>query len=167
MGTAAGNTLKDTDLARITTLEKLGVRAWGNRPTASAGTTTEVGVVRLDGIAITAGRMYRIYTGPLALYSNATGDTVAGNIRTSTAGAASTSSPLLGRPLSFNATGTSTSFPESRPLTQVYTATVTGTLSVLLTVSRTQGTGSASIQSGCDLWVEDISSAVGDTGIDI
>jgi hypothetical protein len=163
MGLGAGQVAKDTDFA---TLSK--IIAWGSRSTSSTGTTSEVGVLRLDGIAITSGHMYRIYTGPLALYSNVTSDTVAGNIRTSAAVAstpATTASPALGQALKFTANATSTSFPETKPLIQVYTATLTGLLSVLLTVSRMQGTGTVSIQTGCDMWVEEIGLSVGNTGV--
>lgn len=166
MAIAAGGKLRPSDLGTGGSKPQ-GILRRGNRPTASSTTTTEVGVLRIDGIPIVAGRAYPIDTGPLYLYSPVTSDVVAGRIRTSTSGAATTSSTVLGQPLSNVANSTSTSFPESRALSQVYVATVTGTLSVLLTVGRTQGTGSVSIQVGCDMWIADGGIDPGDTGVDV
>src|SRR5436305_7654672 len=65
---------------------------YGTRTTASSTTTTEVGVLRVDNIPVIAGRLYLIYTTPLAIVSTVANDTPRANLRTSTSGTATTAS---------------------------------------------------------------------------
>jgi hypothetical protein len=146
-----------------------GIIARGNRATASSSaTTTEIGVLRLDSIPVVSGRAYRIWTSPMQLYSNVAGDVVAARIRVSTSGAATTASTVLGIALTSSAqTSTGTIQPESRAMSEVYVASSTTTLSVLLSLARNTGTGNGQILVGEDLVVEDIGVDPGDTGVDL
>lgn len=142
-----------------------GILRRGNRPTASATTTTtEIGVLRVDGIPIVSGRAYRIWTSPLFLYSSVTNDIVDARIRASTSGAATTASTQIGNPLRLK---TDSGPGVSSPMSVIYPATVTGTLSVLLTVVRTSGTGNVQLLIGEDLIIEDVGIDPGDTGVDL
>lgn len=147
----------------------LGVIARGNRITSSTTTTTEIGVLRLDNVPVYAGRTYRIYTSALRLDTSVANDVVRANLRITTDGsAATTSSTLL-----------SLSQVRAEDVTDQYTAPIVidysppndGLLSILLTVSRSSGTGNVSIiatgTAPCNLVVEDIGLDPGDTGVDI
>lgn len=137
--------------------------AWGNRPSASSTTTSEVGVLRLDNIPVVSGMSYRIWTGPLYLLTTAS-DTVRAAVRVSTSGAATTSSTSVGNGVQLVSNNIQ---PPSGVLIVKYDAVATGTLSVLLTVARTAGTGSVSITVGGDLLVECLGPTLTDTGVDI
>jgi hypothetical protein len=152
--------------------EPHGIIAYGNRASNSSGTISEIGVLRLDNIPIVNGRMYEIVTGPLVLLSNVGNDCVAAKLHVNTAGTATTSSgTTAGQFLQKNVTGSETAFPSSECLSAIYNPGVTGSLSVLLSVARTVGTGTVSINagfgSGLEMWVKDLGLAVSDTGVDI
>lgn len=142
---------------------------YGRRTTASLSTTTEVGVLRLDGLALTAGRQYMISTCPLNMFSTVAGDLIEAAIRVSTVGAATTTSThLTGLAESAYSGGGS---QRTQCLQVTYAPGATGTLSVLLSVARSGGTGSVSIIGSAgypiELWVEDMGLAAPDSGIDI
>lgn len=159
----------DADAGLLVQLTKLpkGIVAWGNRTSNSTTTTTEIGVLRIDNIPIISGRAYRIWSSPMQVYSNVANDVVRAQVRGNTGGVATTGSGQIGNSVSNVQTATGTSFPDSRVLTEIYNSVVTGSLSVLLTVARTTGTGNAQILAGMDLVVEDIGLSQGDTGVDI
>lgn len=141
----------------------------GNRQTNSSGTgTTEIGVLRLDGIAITSGRLYRVACGPLVPASTVTNDVVRVTIRYSTSGSATTSSTVLNIAQSVCA---NTSFPPTSAISDILAPGVTGTLSIILTVVRMAGTGTVSVLGAptdpINMWIEDIGTDPGDTGIDL
>lgn len=142
------------------------VIARGNRAaTSSTTTTSEIGVLRLDSIPIETGGVYEICTGQLYLLSTVTNDTITAKMRVSTSGAATTSSTALGNGLQLK---TDSVQPPSAPMNNIYVASTTGSLSVIITVQRTSGSGNVSIFGGLDLWVRTAGFAdPGDTGVDL
>jgi hypothetical protein len=166
------NLADDTDVVVYTQVHAIGrgIVAWGNRTTDSTGTISEVGVLRIDNIAVTSGRSYRIWHSAVEYYSNIGNDTVYGRLRANFSGAATTSSTIVGPDIRVNQTATGTSFPESRVGQWLYNSATTGSLSLLLCVGRAQGTGTVKMAiSGTqlDLVVEDIGPSAGDSGVDI
>lgn len=153
--------------ARLNALPK-GIIARGQRTTSSSSTTTEVGVLRIDGVPVVAGRSYKVWTSPLAVHSSAANDVVRARIRINAAGTATTSSTQLAITQDIVP---NTAHPPAPGISGRYDPGSSGTLSVLLTVGRQTGTGNVDILSGAgleiELVVEDIGLAVGDTGVDI
>jgi hypothetical protein len=140
------------------------VIARANRGTDSSTTTSEIGVLRLDDIPIINGVVYLIESSPMYLLST-TGDIVNIRFRYSTAGAATTGSSQLGQAFQ---TITNSSQPTSAMLKVLYPATTTGSLSVLLTVTRAQGSGNTKTFGSSEFWVK-VAGIIdpGDTGKDI
>jgi hypothetical protein len=141
----------------------------GIRTTNSTTTTTEVGVLRLDGITVTLGRLYLIETSTLVLSSTVANDVLRCPLRASTAGAAGTGSTQVGMA---QATMPNTTNPGPGLVARcLYVPGATGTLSVLLSVARQQGTGNVSILAAStfpiQLWVHDMGPDPGDTGVSI
>lgn len=144
--------------------------AYGERTSASSTTTTEVGVVRIDGIDVKAGRAYRIGTTSLALSSSVSGDTVRAIIRHTTDGSTATTS-------SSGMTQTqqvmdSTTQSNNADISFLYRPAADQELSLLLTVARVTGTGNASIfadggASRLQLVVEDDGPDTGNIGISV
>jgi hypothetical protein len=64
------------------------VIGWGQRITASSTTTSEVGVLRVDGLAIKAGDIYHFWSSPLILRSDTAGTEVVANLRINVSGVA-------------------------------------------------------------------------------
>lgn len=163
---ATGNRLTP---ARLNALPK-GIIARANRASSSSTTTSEVGVLRLDDLAIGAGRSYRIWVSPFVVHSTVANDVVRARLRFSTAGAATTSSSLLDM---WQTSITNTVNPPSATLAAKLESGTNLTVSVLLTIARQSGTGNASIVSGSgpdleiELFVEDLGLNVSDTGVDI
>lgn len=152
---------------------RLGVIARGVRTTNSTGTTTEVGVLRIDDIPIFEGRLYRVALATSCIYgSTAANDLLEGRLYYSLTGAAAVGVNLFGT-LSIESRtaggaqytdGTSTFLPSP-----VVTGAGTGTLSVLFTVLRTAGAGTVSIPASASypvhMVVEDMGVDPGDTGV--
>jgi hypothetical protein len=138
--------------------------ARANRSTSSSTTITEIGVLRLDSIPIVNGTVYLIKSAPMYLLST-TGDIVSIRYRGNTAGAATTGSTQISQAFQ---TITNSVQPTSAILNVLYTATTTGTLSVLLTVGRSSGSGNTQVFGESSFWVE-VGSITdpGDTGADI
>lgn len=159
-GLIAGNA------SSITTLQNNRERilAWGRRTSSSSSTTTTVGVIRLDGIALTGGRLYRVtyVTHPSSTVGT---DTIRTEVRFTTNNtAATTASPVM-----FNSQVYDT--PNAETHMTLYAPSVNETLSVLLCVTRFAGSGNvlafADSDRGTDITVEDLGTSVGDTGVDI
>jgi hypothetical protein len=158
-------------LAQYVDDTRTGVIARGKRITSSTGTTTEVGVLRIDGIPLTAGKTYRIATGTLLLDTTVNNDAVDVRIRYDTSGSAATTSSttipggLSRKRLADNAVAESTS------ILCTYTPASDETLSVLLTVGRFSGSGTVIIfadsTATTELFVEDYGTDTGDQGVDI
>lgn len=150
------------------TVSAQGVIKRGNRSTNSSTTTTEVGVLRVDGTTLVPGRLYEIYTGPLRFFSSVTGDIVSAALRYRLDGA----SAGTGDTTLVNAPDKAHTANLDQGASQTLRAQLTvgsiSTLSVLLTVGRVAGTGNVAILGGpIDLFIEDMGIDPGDTGVDI
>lgn len=164
-----------TSFQRVTAsalnLASLRVIARGRRTSNSTGTTTEVGVLRIDDIAIASGRLYRVYTNEIGVDSTVATDVIRLNLRYTTDGSTpSTSSTLLTLSQGYQANAAQ---GEYTSVGAVYVPGSAETLSVLLTVSRAAGTGTVIATAGtgapgpCDLYIEDLGVDPGDVGVDI
>lgn len=153
----------------------LGAIGRGLRTTSSTGTTTEIGVLRIDDIPIFEGRLYRVALATSCIYSSTVAnDLLEGRLYYSLTGAAVAGVNIFGT-LSIETRsaagaqytdGTSAFLPSP-----VAAGDGTGTLSVLFAVARTAGTGTVSIQASATypvhMVVEDMGTDPGDTGVDI
>lgn len=138
----------------------------GRSENSSSGTTTEVGVLRLDGVDVTAGHSYLIHVPPVLTQSTVANDVVGLALRISSTGTATTSSATL---VATQARRTGASTFENCGLGATYTPAADEVLSILLTVSRSSGTGTASIvasaSSPIELLVDDGGVDPGNTGV--
>lgn len=141
-----------------------GIVAWGNRPTASPTTVAEIGVLRIDNVALLANRAYRISTSPVFLLSTVTNDIVASAIRASTAGVATTASAQVGIALQLKADSFQ---PPSGTIAEIYRTTTAVTASFLLTVTRSNGSGNVNTFGAIDMWIEDMGPTVANSGVSI
>lgn len=150
----------------MTDATRAGIVARGRRTTSSASTTSEIGVLRLDGIALRAGRIYRIWTPPLASVSSLSGDNPGARLRYATSGAATTSSTIL-----TTGVGYQSSFAAvAQSLVAKYVPAADQTVSLILTAVRIGGSGNVSIVTNAgnpdvEVIVEDTGRDVGDTGV--
>lgn len=146
-----------------------GVIKRGSRNSDSSATSTEVGVLRVDSIPILAGKLYRIWTSPLFLIGTVTTDVNSVQLRTNTAGVATTASTLLVQVQGINS---NTSHPPILPSVNMpYASGSNQTLSVLLSVARMSGgSGTARLGSSVgtiELVIECVGNDPGDTGVDL
>lgn len=144
-----------------------GVVARGRRTTPTGNvTTTETGVLRLDGIPVKAGRGYEITTSDMNMDTSVSNDLATARIRINTAGTAITSSTQI---VQMRNTIDDATNSNVIPLQCYYFPTSDATLSVLLTVQRVAGTGNIIIFcSGTeilDLVVRDMGIAPADSGV--
>lgn len=151
--------------AELTAATAVGVIRRGRRASSTATTTGELAVLRVDGIPVTAGRTYRIWTNSVAAISTVAGDNAGVRFRVSTTGAATTASTILDTGVGYSA-GAST----AASIIAKYTPAATGSLSLLLSVLRIAGTGACSIvvNSGnpeIEIFVEDMAVDPGDSGV--
>jgi hypothetical protein len=143
--------------------------ARGRRLSNSTTTTSEVGVLRLDDIEVLGDHIYEISTSSLLLGTSVANDIVLARLRYTTDGSTpSTSSTLLtqaGERIEVTANGAYTQ------VVGTYAPASDETLSVLLSVTRTSGSGSVGINYGSavpiELYVIDLGEDPGDTGVDI
>lgn len=141
--------------------------ARGRRTTATGNiTTTETGVLRLDGIPVFSGRLYRISTSNINMDTSVPNDIGVCRIRVSTSGAATTSSTQIAN---IRQTIDDASKSNIVPLNTFYVPSADGTLSVLLSAVRDSGTGNLVVFcSGTDILdmvVTDEGEDPGDTGV--
>lgn len=145
--------------------------ARARRLTSSSGTTSEVGVLRLDDIPIKAGRAYRIYTSQLTPDTDTANDVVTVRIRHTTNGATPTTSSTILPCSNANVRLPDIANGESVVISTIYAPAVDETLSLLLCVARTAGSGTVLIFAnggyGIEIFVEDVGEDPGDTGVDI
>jgi Chitobiase/beta-hexosaminidase C-terminal domain len=146
-----------------------GIIAHHKRITNSTTTTTEQGVIRIDDVPIEGGRTYLIHTSSLAVDGSVANDVIRSTIRYTTDGSTpTTSSGALTFAQDLQPNVASAVFVAPRCS---YTPSVDETLSVLLTVSRSVGTGTVGMlaNSGLpiEIFIEDMGVDVGDTGVDI
>lgn len=163
--TALAGAIADPGQYRIDTR---GTVARGSRTTASSASTgSEVEIMALEGIPVTAGRLYKVYTSPLIFDSTVAADMMEVYIRYAIDATATTASTKLA---SFACTSKTASgvqfvlpFICDLPISQ------TGTMSLLMSIVRTSGTGACRINSSgaypIDLVVEDAGVDPGNTGI--
>lgn len=155
------------ELAQVLTAVTSGgqVVARGNRSSGTGTTTTvELAVHRLDSVSVVSGNLYIISAGPLALLSSVTGDLISGLIRVNTSGNATTSSTQVGQTLRIKADSFQ---PVSSMMSVPYVAGATGSISVLFSIVRSNGTGNVSLANGLDMWITAHGGDPGDTGVDL
>lgn len=153
----------------------LGVIARGLRITSSSGTTTEVGVLRIDDIPIFEGRLYRVAMATSCIYnSTVANDLMEGRFYYSITGAAVVGTNLFGTLSIETRTASGAQYTDGTMAllpSPVATGDGTGTLSVLFAILRTAGAGTismpASVNYPIHMVVEDMGVDPGDTGVDI
>ena len=140
--------------------------AWTKRGTNSAATsgTTELPLLRLDNVIFEAGRAYRIEISELRVDLSVTTDHFKFNLRLNTGGTATiASTPVLTRS---ELTGDLDSYP---PIIAFRRPSSLETASMLLSIVRTSGTGTGTVQADDDndiqFSVQDLGIAVSDTGV--
>lgn len=144
-----------------------GVIARGRRTTSTSTiTTTETGVIRLDSIPVYAGRGYMLMTNNVNIDTSVANDIATATLRISTSGSATTASTFV------NALRTTIDdATNSNILNQVgfYYPASDATLSVLLSLVRTAGTGNIIMFSSgaqfTDLLVVDLGIVPADTAV--
>lgn len=145
------------------------VVARGRRTTNSTGTTSQVGVLRLDDVPVFGGFAYYVFTSALFLVSTTSGDGVGAYLRYTTDGSTPTTSSTIMHQTT--AVSDSTSIGATVPLNVLYIPSTNQTLSVLLTVIRHSGTGTVTMVGGgsnpIDLVIARLGTDPGDTGTDI
>ena len=169
---ASGQELTASGLNTAFSAEPQGILYRARRATAESGiAATENGTLRLDGITATAGRAYRITTGVLSVAStlNEAAQVTAFLRVDATGSAATTSSTVLaqGRIVTQAGTGAGSAVVEYH-----YFPSSTFTLSVLLTITRTAGSGTITAAGpdasiGPEIIVEDLGLAPSNTGTDV
>lgn len=151
-------------------LAKKGIIARGRRTTSTGNiTTTETGVLRLDSVPVTSGRIYKISTNGVNMDTSVDNDVASAKIRINTSGTATTSSTPVFLPLRQNIDSAAQS--NIVPMECFYVATTTGNISILLSMVRQSGTGNiilfATSTDYLEMIVEDMGVDPGDTGVTI
>lgn len=144
--------------------------ARGSRTTASSASTgAEVEIMALEGIPVTAGRLYKVYTSPLIFDSNVAADMMEVYFRYAIGSSATTASTKLASYACESKTASGVQFV--LPFICDLPIAVTGTLSLLMSIIRTAGTGSCRINSSgaypINLVIEDAGPDPGNTGISL
>lgn len=157
----AGQKLRASDLRLVFSP----IVGFGSRDTNGTLTTlTEQPYMRVDDIPVVSGQSYEISTSPLIFESSVAADEVQVFIRTSTAGAAtiaSTQLSLLSQP-----SKTASLAQNTAVFFGLYNATVTGSLSVLMSYVRAAGTGNVRINAVANIRAEFSVKWVGNTPLD-
>lgn len=139
------------------------------RDSAITGATAEVGYVRIDNIPIKAGNTYLVVCPSVNASVSATGTIPRVDIRANDSGVATTSSSRIGYMRTDQAS--SASFTNVGPAVGVFRSSTTGSLSVIVTVSRASGGGTVGIFASTGevftMSVIDQGGTPADTGIDI
>lgn len=137
-------------------------RAYRGTAAGPTSGTTELSILRLDDIAMEADRSYRITVSGIRFDQSVATDHFKWNLRYSTSGDATTSSTVLNRT---ELTGDTDTGP---PIIAWRRPTSAETVSILLTLLRTLGTGTATTtaddENDIQMVVEDCGVAVADTG---
>lgn len=143
--------------------------ARGERTTASSSTsgTTETGVIRVDGITLTAGFAYMVTTGPMRYDMTVTTDRIKANLRWSSSGSATNASTLLAQWESVPAADLNSGGPV---FGFIYPSSTFTNASVRLSIVRASGTGTfqamADTGPGIQLMVIAYGEDPGDSGVD-
>jgi hypothetical protein len=146
-------------------LNRRGFSKYGRRDSVSStsSSSTAVGALRVDSIAVVSGRAYIIH---ISSHPNSTvaGDILRGEVRGVVGSTATASSPVLPSGQFVVTIGN----PQAWSF--VYIAASTGNLSIALCCARFSGTGAVSYYAdgtrNTELWVEDMN-PITDTGTDM
>ena len=146
--------------------------ARGQRDSSSTTTTTtEQPVMRIDAIAMVSGRRYEYHLSPVIGNSTVAADLISIRLRYSTTGVATiTSTVLVDMEMASKSAGGS---QQTQGFTVGYSPTGNETVSVLLTVVRSGGTGTVGIPVSAapaySIRLEMLDAGVdpGDTGVDL
>lgn len=146
---------------------------WAQRisNSSASSSTTDVAVLELPDIAITAGRLYEIFTSPLRLDTGVANDVAMARIRYTTDGSTPSVSSTVLPGGQAEAVLANVTFGEDRVISTTYVPAADETLSLLLCVSRQTGSGSITVIADgsatlCELKVRDCGVSAGDTGVD-
>lgn len=158
-------------LAAYVDATRTGLAVRGKRTTSSSTTTTEVGVLRVDGIPLTAGHVYRVSSGTLLLDTSTNNDAVDARIRYDNTGASATTSSTTMPGALFRVRLADNAVAESGIIVCTYTPASNETLSILLTVGRFSGAGNENIfgdgTATIEIFCEDYGTDSGNVGISI
>ena len=118
------------------------------------------------------GKLYVVHASPVYLYSNVTNDVIQAQIRYTTNGTDPTTASTILPASRVQALIVNNVYDYSQNITCYWPSTITGTLKILLTVTRAVGSGTAQLLSGTGakyihMWVEEFTIDPGDTGTDI
>lgn len=141
--------------------------AWGNRSGNSTGFTTEIGVLRLDNIAVEINRMYLIWCPPIHIFSTVANDDVSGVLRYTLDGTAATTASTALHSDPAKVSGASVDRGGSVAPFGVLVPSADAVMSVLLSGVRTNGTGTCNLLATMNLLVEACGTAPADTGVDL
>lgn len=165
MTVSGGDIIYAADINNVPRIIARGQRT--SNSTATSG-TTEQGVLRVDSISLTGGKLYRIFTGVILVDGSVANDVCRLVVRASNSGTATTASTQLGIS---QTVVTNTSFPEPLSVNVAYAPGSDETLSVLISIVRQTGTGVfqalAASTFPMDLFIQDCGTDPGDTGTDI
>lgn len=145
----------------------VGVLARGRRITSTGNiTTTETGVLRLDNIPVVAGVAYAIIVSEINMDTSVANDIASSKFRVSTSGAATTASTQIAQ-----IRNTIDDAGQSNILSGsfIYPSSSSGTLSILMSLVRVQGTGNITIFASAvdilDMTVICLGTDPGDSGV--
>ncbi len=110
---------------------------------SSTTTTTEIGVIRLDNLTLPAGRRFLFNVSPLIFNSTVAADLISVRLRASTSGAATTASTALADLV--DTANTASGSQKTSGLVVPYSPSGAETLSVILTLQRTGGSGTVGL----------------------
>lgn len=145
----------------------------GRRITSSSASTstTAVSVLRVDGVPLTAGRVYRIHTSSILPDGSTSTDVCRIQIHYSSSGTATTSSGILPGAVQEMQVGNITN-SSGMDIETSYAPSGNETGSFLLAFRMVQGTGSTVLFADgstitIDLYITDCGPDPGDTGVDL
>jgi hypothetical protein len=148
--------------------------ARARRITSSSTTTgtTDIGVLRMDDVAIPAGHLIAIMSSPLAIDGATANDEIRARMRYTTDGSTPSVSSTILPGSKVQIRQTDANVPEQRTIFTTYTPAGAETLSILLCTSHVAGTGAAGIfadgtEDIIEFSVWDMGVDPGDTGTDI
>lgn len=145
-----------------------GIIKRADRSSNSSTTTTEIGVLRLDGIVVSTGRALIVSTNPMYLFSSVANDIVEIRLRYTTDGSnATTSSPIMPKATAQDRVYNTSGGPTQMIETEYTPAGIPSeTLSILLTVTRISGTGTVAVFASA-IKVSDVGIDPGASGVSI
>lgn len=153
-----------------TDIQKIVAR--GRRVTTTSNSTgTAVGVMRIDDVAIKGGYVYAVCTNSLALSTSVANNTIRAFVTYTTDGSTPTTSSSTLPGGATQQVPESTSQSDNSAIFALYPCGTDETLSLLLCVNRTTGSGNGFIFADAtniiDLWLINLGPDPGDTGVDI